>query len=104
MWRKMNVRAWNWQRQTRSYELASFLFFFTGKQKYNGSQINFPCSSAYLIHDAKDDLHYQVATSFLYDTIAASFIYTTSTLYLLFFEYLNNIDPNYGKLSGILSI
>jgi len=52
-------------------------FFFKGKQKDYGSWINFPCSSAYLIHDVKD-LHYQVEF-FLYDTIAAvSFIYTPS--------------------------
>lgn len=59
-----------------------FLFFFLfseGETKVRRQSNKFSMYSAYLIHDAKDDLHYQVATSFLYGTIAAaSFIYTPS--------------------------
>lgn len=86
MWRKMNI-MWNWQNR-RDHTSWPHFFFFTGKQKYDGSQINFPCSSVYLIHDAKDDLHYQVTTFSLRYNSCVIYLYC---LYIVHTCFSSNI-------------
>lgn len=60
---------------------------FNGEPRNSAGATNFPYRPAYLIHDAPDDLHYQVTRGLLSRDIEAptSFIYIFFTLYYLLY-------------------